>query len=393
MKKLIVLLDGFNPEDITEKTTPFLHSYKKDNNFALLLKSAPFCERSEFYSGANASETGNYFAFDLGDTESNYGLVKKKFFFCFKLADLLIDQLVRLNIGLFFFNRVKKKFRSIFLNLVKSDGNDYYSINHIPYKYLHYFSLTEDSKKPKEKFRNFEKSLFNQSSFKGKRILNLFDDLRVSITKESYENRLNTLRMELEKDNYDVYMIANSELDYFYHENGVEKNSSCKKKIFSIDSVFKDIHNTFIAKNPNGIVCFFSPHGMLRVDRHVNVEKFILSCIDSNKNQYFIDSTAFRIWGENLDEIFTYLKSKEELVKNGTFQLSSEFYTTSNRPLHILWFANTGVICFPDFFRRTVAPKGMHGYLDLRAQDGFLITNKKINKKEYYISELSEVLN
>jgi len=394
MKSLIILLDGFNPEDINEINTPYVFSFKNNHNSSVLIKSSPFCERSEFYSGENAAVTNNYFAFDYSPENSNYkGIEKRVYFKIYKNIDLLIDKLALLNFKLDFLNKIKRRFRSFFLRrTIKNKGN-YYSINQIPYKLLSRFVLTEDSCPPKEKFSKFKKAFYNQINIKDKKILNLFDDLCVYQDKLNYYERLDILKKELVNNAHDIYLIANSELDFYMHNNGIDKDECFVKRIRNIDTIVKQLTSSFLEMNPEGKIFLFSPHGMLNVDKKVDVEKAIKKAICISKNSYFIDSTAFRVWGEDLIQVWSYLSQDQDIISNGRLVWSSDFYKKRKEPKHIIWFANTGTICFPDFFRRTLAPKGMHGYLDLRTQDGFIITNGDLDKEEFMMSEVSTIIN
>jgi|SaaInlStandDraft_1057018.scaffolds.fasta_scaffold00979_5 hypothetical protein len=393
-KALIILLDGFNPQDINKTNTPYLNSFRMEHNSSILMKSSPFCERSEFYSGADSNITNNFFAFDFSPLTSNYKDIEKRNYFLFyKVIDVLIDKLARFNFMLDFLNKVKRRFRSYFLIRTIKEKGVYYSINQIPYKFLSQFSLTEDSSHPKKKFSEFKKAFYNQTYIKDKKILNLFDDLCVYKGKLDYYERLEILKSELSDNVNDIFMIANSELDFYMHNNGIKKDSSFVRKIRDIDTTVEQLSLSFLKSNPDGKLFFFSPHGMLNVQKKIDVEKVIQKNISKSKNSYFIDSTAFRVWGDGLNEIWDSLNQDQMLVNNGRFVWSSDFYTIHKKQKHIIWFANTGIICFPDFFRRTLAPKGMHGYTDLRVQDGFIITNGCLEKEEFMISEVSSIIN
>ena len=394
MKALIILLDGFNPSDINKLNTPYIFSFKEKNKSAILKKSAPFCERSEFYSGENANVTNNFFAFDYSTEKSNYkGIEKRIYFYFFRFLDFLVDKISLFKLKLNFLNKVKIKFRSFFLSKTIKRGGVYYSINQIPYKFLSSFSLTEDSKPPCQKFYKFNNAFFNQPIIKKIKTLNLFDDLCVESKKKDYYQRLDLLKKELLINKNDIYMIANSELDYYTHNNGINQDQNYVNMINRIDNTVKSLCELFLKSNNKGNIFLFSPHGMLNVDNKVDVESIIKKHMDDSKNTYFIDSTAFRIWGSNLDHIWICLNNNKELTLNGSFVWSYDLYGSNESSRHILWFAKTKTICFPDFFRRTLAPKGMHGYLDLKVQNGFIITNGILNKNEYYVKDIGTIVN
>ena len=394
MKALIILLDGFNPSDINKLNTPFISSFRDKNKSAILKKSAPFCERSEFYSGENANITKNFFAFDYAPNKSNYkGIEKHSYFHIYRYIDLLVDKFSALKFKLDFLNKVKIKFRSFFLSKIIKNGKVYYSINHIPYKFFSSFALTEDSSPPILKFQKYKNALFNQSIINKSKVLNLFDDLTVKSEKKDYYNRLDFLKKELLINRNDVYMIANSELDYYTHNNGINQDLNYLHMINKIDETVKTLSELFLKSNNEGKIFLFSPHGMLNVDNKVDVEKIIKKHIVKSQNTYFIDSTAFRVWGSDLDHILTCLNKEKELTLHGRFVWSSDLYENNDNSKHIIWFAKTKTICFPDFFRRTMPPKGMHGYSDLKVQNGFIITNCRLSKKEYFIKEIGSIIN
>jgi len=394
MSALIILLDGFNPDDINSKHTPYLEDFKKKNSYSLLEKSAPFCERSEFYSGQPAKVTNNFFAFDYNTEASNYRYIKNKpYFTFFKFLDISIDFIANFGFQLHILDKVKRKIRTIFQKKIIQTGEKFFSVNHIPYKFLSRFSLTEDSEIPQIKFNSYPTSFYNQANIKDKKILNLFDDLCIHNKKIDYNNRLDFLNQKLIENKNDIYLYANSELDLHMHNNGIKKDFEYIEKIKKIDTDIKETCSLFLNLNPSGKIFIFSPHGMLNVKIKINVEKYILKHISNSNNTYFIDSTAFRIWGSHLNNIWSKLSNISVLKQNGNFMWSHILYKNYNCKKHIIWFANTETICFPDFFRRTIPPLGMHGYSNLKVQNGFILSNAPLFEKKYLISDLSWIIN
>ena len=86
---------------------------------------------------------------------------------------------------------------------------------------------------------------------------------------------------------------------------------------------------------------------------------------------YFIDSTLFRIWVFNEDlkkKFFQELLVVKQLKEKGVF-INQEVAEKYNIPFpdrrygDIAWWANSGILLFPDFFHINKPYKGMHGYI------------------------------
>jgi hypothetical protein len=120
---------------------------------------------------------------------------------------------------------------------------------------------------------------------------------------------------------------------------------------------------------------------------------------------YFLDSTVVRLWffSEKAKSIFTdYLEISDDFNNYGTF-INRELAEKEHIPWgdrrygDIAWWANTGVLVYPDFFHRVEKYKGMHGYNPaLRQNQGTCIVYGKSTQEKYQetipLSGIFEVL-
>jgi hypothetical protein len=381
MKYLVLLIDGMRSDQISPNNTPSIDAIAKSSAGVIpLVKSAPFCERSEFYSGQVADKTGNYYAFQYNSNKSPYKKIAGRPWYRLYLQ---YNNTIRLMSKIFFesqfLDRVNRRSRKYFLKKLVSYGTILYDPNSIPAPFLTKFYLSEDEKPPKDLFEKYPTSLHNICLRLGLTVFDAFENLRVEREYKSTISNYTKITAAIKNDRSDVYLYANSKLDAWEHMHGFDMRVS--KVLSEIDQEVEKLAATFLEKYPDGEITVFSPHGMIKITDYVDVEPIIKELQISEEQQltYFVDSTSVRIWGSHLTEIRNKMNSHDIWNSNGEI-IESEIIGESSENM-ILWVANLGVCCFPDFFRRIRKPLAMHGYWKSNSKlEGFAILPENRNR-------------
>ena len=380
---LVVLIDGMRGDYINKVDTPFIHEQiKKGLYIKELEKEAPFCERSEIYTGENSSITENYAAFTYDPKNSPF-LKLGKYKSILRVADFLNFTLPLSIKGRAGYNlyRLFKKLRVLYTQRMSISSSDisFYSVNDIPSKFLSQFRLTEDHYPYNHPIAFNTPSIFNKLKENGKKYAYFFDDLRVKKFGLSRDERFEMLKSLFGSD-YDVYFYADSEIDAITHVHGTSKDAR-KDVVKKVDSMLRELHDKFVLNHKRGVTILFSPHGMLDVNKYFSPEESMLQFFKKNNLKilqdvvYFIDSTMVRVWGAGAPKVKELFMSKE-WMDNGIYvddEIGDKYNIKKNTSSkEEVWWAKPGVCNFPDFFRKYTPPKGMHGYfMDTEEMNGF----------------------
>lgn len=380
---LVVLIDGMRGDYINKVDTPFIHEQvEKGLYIKELEKEAPFCERSEIYTGENSSVTGNYAAFTYDPENSPFSALDGYNSYL-HIADFLNFTLPLFLRGKFGHNlyRLFKKLRVLYTQRMLDCSSDIsvYSVNDIPSKFLSQFRLTEDHYPYNHSSAFDVPSVFSKLEEHGKKYAYFFDDLRVEKSGLSRDERFEMLKSLFGSD-YDVYFYADSEIDAITHVYGTAGDAR-KDVVKKVDSMLRELHDKFVMNHKNGTTILFSPHGMIDVEKYFSPEESMLQFFKENNLKilqdvvYFIDSTMVRVWGSGAHKVKELFMSKEWL-DHGAYvddEIGKEYNIKKNISSHEeVWWAKPGVCNFPDFFRKYKPPKGMHGYfMDSLEMNGF----------------------
>ena len=143
-----------------------------------------------------------------------------------------------------------------------------------------------------------------------------------------------------------------------------------------MDRDLQEFVSEFKAIRPKSRYIFLGDHGMVNVERYLDVEKIIKEIAQQGRLKlerdfvYFLDSTLMRLWtfSDKARTVFSErLQSNTLLLQSGLFlnqDLAQVYHIPWNdrRYGDIVWWANPRVLVFPDFFHRTERSKAMHGY-------------------------------
>ena len=233
--------------------------------------------------------------------------------------------------------------------------------NLIPSKLLDFFELKQGKRYGEEKPLG--------------EIVTLFDELReyevkyaiYGLYESIFEKRIIKNALSAMRKDYGLILFKLGSLDRLGHKYGPESDE-VRKKVKEIDNVLQAIMEGEGSHSRKTYYVIFSDHGMTRVTKGINLTKMLeeLPLKVPSDFLFFLNSTVASFWFNNqeaqklivekLGEVdFGQILNESKLKLLGIDKLGREHGD--------LFFAlKEGYVFFPDFFRRRVPPKGMHGY-------------------------------
>jgi len=368
MKVILFVLDAFRYDYISKKTTPFLWEYSKKGKYIKHIEpSAGFCERTEIFTGLKPNESGFFTAIGFDPENSPY---KNNYLLSIIGGlEVLISKLgCKKKIQIIYRKVMLKLLRRFFSNFKLKPYN-------IPFSFLKYFNLTEDEFEMIENKRSNSSSIFNIVEMKGG--LNFLDAF-TSLGKPSNgtdTDRINLAISSAKNKEYLFTPIYIGGIDSQGHKLG-PNSDGLKTELNKLDSLLKKSINelTEIDKEINFVL--LGDHGMTEIKTNFDAESVLTKEANALKLKkgtdyiYFLDSTLLRVWylteiaRTKLDPI---IRKNELFLSNGEIisKKTSELFDiplNDRRYGDIAWWANEGVLIFPDFFHNDTPHKGMHGY-------------------------------
>ncbi len=385
-RKVIVLLDAFRWDYISQSHTPFLHKLKEQNLYIKKLVASPgFCERSEIFTGLNPKKSGNFLAYGLKNIDKPNNITF--FFKTLFLIEVFIKKWFNFNLPYRGKRINSQKLIRFFFNLIFN--RTLHGSQLIPFDFFPFFELTEDkfsmttlSQYPFNTFFDFLHT--NKIKFSTKAFTNLNSPSGLNDL-----DRIKLLENIVADKTVKYSFLYISEIDFLGHKlgaNGLLESNM----LFKFDKKIKGLYKRLKDIDDNLKFIFIGDHGMQDVTNIIDVESKIISYTKRHNLKrgtdviWFIDSNFFRIWFFNNKKFHLYCFQNEVLFKEYGSYLSldklAEFNSDSIRYGDLLWYANDEVFIYPNFFNSTKL-KGMHGYYS-DSQDLFgmaIIENDKKN--------------
>jgi predicted AlkP superfamily pyrophosphatase or phosphodiesterase len=414
LKTVLFVCDAFRSSYISKKNTPFLfNSSRRGIYFKNIIPSGGFCERTEIFNGQKPKESGFFTAIGFDPENSPY---KNKIFLSFLgEIELRIKRLLK-DVHHPSKKRIELLLRKILIRIYFHRDRRVKLLKPyiIPLLFLKYFNLTEDEYDFFENSQNTDKSIFNDIIKSGNRSYKQsFTSLRMLSNKSDFDNLQNAVD-SLNNDNYAFYPIYIGEIDQIGHLYGPH-SKELYKSVAKLDSMIEQCARKFLEKDRNTKFVFLGDHGMTTVKKIIDIENIIYSLfkkmglLAGRDYIYFLDSTMFRIWfikpGSTL-LLKNTLFSNQVLLGNGIFinkEIANAYSIPHNdrRYGDVIWWANSGVLIFPDYFHNMKPYKGMHGYRpDTKSTYGTCITWGKGIIKDYseeqeliYVNDLIKEIN
>ncbi len=353
MNRLIICIDGLGKDLINKEDTPFLYRYGKENSLMTLKTFFAFTEEYSFFSGESPREHNKWLEFK-------------------KSEDSIFNHFL---ISLFSFNN---KLRNNVAGLVQY------------FKGRRWVIGTHQI--PQDQLINFDSSLkeglWELPFFKGKGFViykwPLFavrnrkrSDIRLVLNYEDDERRLGRL---LSVDT-DIYCIQIMKMDKTMHKHGKNSNNT-KFALKETDKLLEKTVDKFLKEHPEGQVVLWSDHGFADIDEVINLEEYLP---EERSFVHFIAGTTAHFWVDELERAKILDKiGKDSRIKVLTKELADKYKIPFNEDYgNLVLFVEKGGYFFPNFYQKTESQKykGMHGYPDDSEMNGFLLVNKKVDKK------------
>lgn len=373
MAAVLLLLDAFRPDYLTERTTPFLWRCAQEGEYySGVEQSLGFCERSEILTGLRGDETGFFTAIGFDPPNSPYAnlpflsyldIVEKVLLFCLNCLPS--------NFG----SRIHKKLRYLVSCRFRKSGILMPSYL-IPYSWLPYFALTEDRIDHRNPAAFPTPSILTRLEKAGMTYYYAaFSALNMPSLYKSDCDRLDAVVRESKvspKDFYLVYIATADSYGHSYGPDSIELQTALRRLDIDLERFVHDLEHTA----PGNSYLFLGDHGMMTVTKKINAEKEISRLLRSFRLQkrrdvlYFLDSTMVRFWAisDKARSLLPDMIATSEVFNgNGTWMNNAAAACNhvpwpDRRYGDYLWVANPGNLVFPDFFHRHTPCKGMHGY-------------------------------
>jgi len=397
MPVVAFLLDAMRHDYITERDTPFLWRCGQEGKYYKhVVPSFGFCERTEILAGLTPEESGFFTA--IGYDPENSPFKGMKLLPLFDIIERFIPKKLRVpgqdtpgGFYRYYRGAVSKFFRK-FHNV----GMNTYCI---PFSLLPYFNLTED------RIDHRGKGAFPTPSILellGNRSLSYYYDSFTGLNLPPNGTDNDRMAMALAaaagRKDYTLYLIYISLPDSYGHKYGPE-SSELKTALRDMDTRLEKFTGDFKKKVDDCTFIFLGDHGMGPITRHFDAKQIIS---DMSKKLglkikkdfiYFLDSTLVRLWffSDKARRSFPVaLKQSDQFKEHGKFideSISRKYHIPWGdlRYGDMAWWADSGVLVYPDFFHNGGAPyKGMHGYNpELPESHGTCIVyGNNTNKKE-----------
>lgn len=369
MKVILFLLDAFRYDYISKETTPFLWDCTKKGKYIKhIIPSAGFCERTEIFTGLKPNESGFFTAIGFDPEKSQYK------------TNYLLSLFGKIETLICRFDNKKLKpsvyFRKIIFKLLQKKFSSYkLKPYNIPFSFLKYFNLTEDEFEMNTKDFFATPSIFKFVEMKGGFS---FLDAFTSLGMPSNGTDI---------DRINIALLAHQEMDYLFtpiyigvidaegHKYG-PKSGELKIELNKLDRVLMNSVDKFSEIDETIKFVFLGDHGMTEIRLKLDVESILLKEAKSLRLKkgkdyiYFLDSTILRVWfltEKAQIKLELALRNNDILSKNGEI-ISDDIAEKYSIPISdrrygdFAWWANSGVLIFPDFFHIKNPYNGMHGY-------------------------------
>lgn len=374
MAVVFFLLDAMRHDYITECDTPFLWRCGQEGEYYKhVIPSFSFCERTEILTGLQPNESGFFTA--IGYDPENSPFKGVKLLPLLDIVERFIPKKLRVpgkdTTGGFY-----RYYRGTMSKLLRKFSDSGMSTYCIPYFLLPYFNLTED------RIDHRCKDAFPTPS-----VLQLLENRGQSYFYDSFtalnfpHNGSDNDRMHLAlraagRKDYALYLIYISLLDAFGHKYGPEL-SEMRTVLRDMDARLEKFTGDFKKKVGKCTFIFLGDHGMVPITKIFDVKQIIsdiskkLALKLKRDFIYFLDSTLVRLWffSDRAKQLFPVaLKESDKFNQYGKFidiRIAQKYYMPwgDRRYGDIMWWADSGVLLYPDFFHNAGVPyKGMHGY-------------------------------
>jgi len=396
MPVVFFLLDAMRHDYISAKTTPFLHKCSQNGiYYRHVIPSFGFCERTEILTGLRPDESGFFTAIGYDPENSPFNSIK--FLFLLQFLGRFVPKKIPIPSVVTpggFYRYYRALMSKLLIKLSDIRMNSY----SIPFTLLPYFNLTED------RIDHREKELFSKPSILEhleNRDLEYYYDSFTGLNLPSSGTDNDRMAMALAaagRKGYTLYLIYISLPDSYGHKYG-PSSPELKNAIHDMDGQIESFVEIFKKCVGECTFIFLGDHGMVPITKLFDAKSVIFNIskklgLKIRKDFiYFLDSTLVRMWffSDRAKQLFPdALRESEDFNQFGNFineHIAQKYHIPwgDRRYGDILWWANSGILIYPDFFHNHNVPyKGMHGYKPelLESQGMCIVYGNNTNKKE-----------
>jgi len=367
---LVILIDGFRYEYVSEKNTPYLHSVGQTSFQSQLKPILGYSDsiQATIFTGAYPDEHGYWMKYKYGPASSPF-----KFLRLFRFIDRLPPNI---------FVRGAKFAFSITIGrlLAKFKGYSDLSLHNIPLRVIDSFD------------QSLRKSMFSREAFPG--FPTFFDALGdnnikyASIDASEFawwlffsssvkvRQRLVKALDEVEQDTGLIF-VSISNLDIFAHRKGL-KSPLFWEELTNMDSTIKLVVDEMEQKFSDELdVMIFSDHGMEDTTHFVDLKELRQDEGLGRDYLVFFDSTIIQVWYLNQAKK-QELRSRIESLSYGHFLSQQEkkelgLNFDDNGYGDDIFLLDAGYSIFPNFYS-WLKPYAMHAYHpDIDSQRGIFM--------------------
>lgn len=373
---LFLLLDAFRGDYINPIDTPFLDELSRKGTFAPKLKSvAGFTQRTAIYSGTTGEKSGMFTMYTFDPANSPFRFLRDDP----RLKELTREQywwdrlpsvrgLGRLKYQLH--HRLVREPRAQFIDEIRREAKKYAdnaTISDIPLFMLPEIGISEDMK-----------PIYLPGALEVETIFDVFVREKVSYKYLMYpvvnieDDAVMDAFIQDAGTGARILLGQFSDSDFLVHKCG--PSSPDRRKVTGeIDRKLREIHAHF---GDDVLWIIIGDHGMADVKEELDIPALLrpleqrTSAVHGRDYLVFLDSTMARfLWktdrGRQLEQ---EVRKHDALLQKGRFidQTLADKYkipTGDRRYGDLIWWADVGVLLFPDYFHDTwTHNRGMHGY-------------------------------
>ena len=360
---VFIQLDAFRWNYINPIDTPLLYDLSQSGIHAQKsITTAGFTQRSAIFTGTYPDVTGNFTMFCYNPQNSPFRFLRRYLLFLSFVQSFI-------NTGLKGSGRLNNKLRNELIYPRTKQYASHAPTAAIPLHILPLISVTEDENVIYEQGSMPVGSIFDVLHEQGV----AFEYLMFPVTNCEDDNVLETALQRINKS-LRFYLLLFSDSDSLCHSYGPE--SLMRRKVTGeIDRKLRVLKEAFESRFDLVRWFIISDHGMTDVKRTIDVARIIHSnakrCRLKHGKDYllFLDSTMARLYAltgkaENFVKSFFHISEMEKAGKIITEEITIKYRIplSDKRYGDIIWWANPGVLIYPNYFQAKGQYKGMHGY-------------------------------
>ncbi len=387
MATLMLFLDAFKFEYLTKENVPFIHSLAKEGAYGNLHTLPGYHIEYSILSGSYPTRHNVWAWFYNDPKNSAFSWLRNWRWLFHRLDKTPLSNMARNFITYYTSLRRYKKGKTRLLK-----------INRLPLDKCTQFNISVD-KSYVDRNSMCVPTIFDIMRRKGMKyiasewpIIGTHDSTKVLVKGSSDAEKFRFLKESLKKD-YGFRFCHFWNLDSKMHKYGVD-SPEVKKHLKDLDNWVKDLVTAAREKEETDVI-IFSDHGMVPIEKAIDVQKLI-SSLDIGKHVIFPGSTIARVWLEDP-------KDKKKVMDALRSLKAGKVYDSSNiKELHIpykreyvgdvFFQLSPGIQISPNYFQDNETAKAMHGYSEhIPPLDGIFIINGRVKKKRFRDAELVDV--